>query len=269
LMISAFARASAVFNRPEYREAAERAADFLLQSLRQTDGSLLHRYREGEAAITGHLDDYAFLIWGLLELFETSFHNVKYLRIAIELSDYLHQHFWDEPSGGYFLTSDISEQLLMRPKEVYDGAVPSGNSVCMLNLLRLARITGKTEYEQRAVALSRAFAEAVRQNPAAHTQLMIAIDFAIGPSQEIVVVATPDAPDTLRMLQTIRSVFVPNKVLILVPTEDDPEIAKFSEFTRHQKALQGKATAYICRNFVCEQPTTDPEKLRGQLSGEE
>lgn len=150
----------------------------------------------------------------------------------------------------------------MRSKEVYDGAVPSGNSVAMLNLLRLARITGHTEWEEKASQLSGAFARSIQESPSAYTQWMAALDFALGPSFEVVVSGDPAAEDTQAMLQALHNCFIPNAVILLRPvTPEAPEITRLADFTKPQTSLNGKATAYVCQNFQCQTPTTDIQQM--------
>lgn len=261
LMIAAFSKAAQVWDNPEYLKAAKKAVEFIVKNLRSQSGGLLHRYRDGHAGLTSHIDDYAFFIWGLLELYEASF-DVSYLQLALELNEYFLSHFWDDRNGGFYFTPDNGESLLTRNKEVYDGAIPSGNSVAMLNLLRLARITGNTDFEERASRLARAFARTVQTVPSAYTQFMIAVDFSVGPSYEIVIAGNSQESDTKGMLHLIKNSFLPNKVLLLRPTEEEnPPITKIAGFTAGQRSLNGKATAYVCQNFVCEAPVTDSMAL--------
>jgi uncharacterized protein YyaL (SSP411 family) len=214
LMIAALAKGARAFDEPVYADAAERAAGFILKTMRDEDGRLLHRYRDGEAAILANVDDYAFLIWGLLDLYEATF-EVDYLREAVALNDELLTHFWDEKNGGLYFTPDDGEALITRQKEVYDGAIPSGNSVAMQNLLRLGRITADAELDEAAAAISRAFAGSVRAVPVGHSQLLQGVDFGIGPSHEVVIAGDPDSEDTQAMLRALRSRYVPNKVVLL------------------------------------------------------
>lgn len=261
LMIAALAKGARAFDRPDLAEAAARAARFFAERMGVADGSLLHRYRDGAAGITGHLDDYAFLIWGLVELYQTTF-ATTHLRMALALTDYMLEHFWDMDAGGLYVASDEGESLLVRQKENYDGAVPSGNSVAMLNLIRLARITGNAELEQKAVQLGRAFSGNVRQMPAAHTQMLVAVDFALGPSFEVVVAGVPSANDTAALLKSLRSHFLPNVVTLLRPAgEDDPEISKIAPYTKQQLPVRSSAAAYVCVNHACNAPTTDPAAM--------
>ena len=260
LMIAAMAKAARAFDDPQLAATAANAADFFLDNMIDGNGRLLHRYREGEAALTATTDDYAFFVWGLLELYEATF-DIRYLESAITLNDQFLEHFWDEENGGFYFTADDAEVLLTRSKEIYDGAIPSGNSVAMLNLLRLSRMTGNTEYEERAAALSRAFAGNVQQAPSGHTFLMTAVDFAVGPSFEIVIAGEPDAADTQAMLAALRQEYVPNKVVLLRTAGEDAPIAKIASFTEFQYAINDQATAYVCLNFYCERPTNDIETM--------
>ncbi len=156
LMISSLCKAAQTFNENKYYQAAKNSTEFILSKLRDNEGSLLHRFREGEAGIISNLDDYAFFIQALIDLYETEF-DIKYLKTAIELNEYLIKHFWDNENGGFFFTSDEAEKLIVRQKDLYDGAIPSGNSVAALNLLRLARITGNTELEIKASLIGKVF----------------------------------------------------------------------------------------------------------------
>ena len=261
LMIAALAKGARVLGEPGYAEAAKGASDFILHHMRNPNGRLLHRYRDGEAALPANVDDYAFLIWGLIELYETTF-EVRYLQRALELNNDLVKHFWDEEAGAFYFTADDAEKLLVRQKDIYDGAIPSGNSVAALNLLRLGRISGSTDLEEKAVKIGRAFSKAVRQSPSAYTQLLLAVDFATGPSYEVVIAGKAGAEDTKAMIRALRVHFLPNKVVILRPTEEEsPNITRIAEYTKYQSSIDGKATAYVCLNYTCKLPTTDSGKM--------
>ncbi|MCI0417088.1 thioredoxin domain-containing protein [bacterium] len=265
LMIASFAKAAAALAEPKYAEAASRSANFILNKMRKQDGSLIHRYRSGEAALQAHVDDYAFLVYGLIELYQTTF-EISFLKNAIELNDHMLRHFWDEPAGGFFFTSDTGEQMLVRTKEVYDGAVPSGNSVAYFNLLRLGRITANPELERKAEQLERAFAGQIGHLPSAYTQFLIGLDFRIGPAYEVVVAGRPETGDTAEMLVALQKVFAPRKVLVFRPEQEGiPEISRFAPYTVPQKSIDGKAAAYICQNYVCNLPTTDVREAIEQL----
>jgi uncharacterized protein YyaL (SSP411 family) len=261
LMVAALAKAAQVFDEPRYVVAAKKAVDFIIERMLDFDRRLFHRYRSGEAAVHGFLDDYAFFIWGLLELYEAS-SEVKYLQLTITLTDTALRHFWEEEQGGFFFTADDAEDFLVRNKEAYDGAYPSGNSVMLLNMLRLARMTAKAHFEEKATRMLRSFSAIISRMPAAHTQFLSALDFAIGPSHEVVIVGNPQAKDTMSMLNALRKEFVPNKVVLFRPINvEHPEITCLAEFTREMFSPKGVATAYVCRNHACNLPTTDVEKM--------
>ncbi|MGD9344937.1 MAG: thioredoxin domain-containing protein, partial [Candidatus Aminicenantes bacterium] len=261
LMIAALGKAARAFNRTDYYEAADKASDFILGSMRQRDGTLFHRYRNGESKISAYADDYAYLIWGQLELYEASFQE-KHLHTALDLNEIFIRHFWDESKGAFFFTSDTSDTLFLRQKESYDGATPSSNSVAMMNLLRLSRMTGRSAYEEKAAQLSEFFSGNVSSHPSAYTQMLCAIDMALGPSYEIVIAGDAEDKETQTIIRTIQEEFVPNAVLIYIPeAQDNPAIYKLAPFTRQYGGLKGSAAAYVCSNFTCQQPTSDPEKL--------
>lgn len=175
LIIAALAKAAQVLEDEDFLEAAKKAADFIFRRLEDSSNHLLHRYSEGDAAIPGFLDDYAFLIWGLLELYKATFSN-EYLQKALDLNKVLFLDFWDEKNGGFYFTSANNEQLLIRQKEVYDGAIPSGNSVAFCNLLKLADFTGNKQFKQRAYQLLKAFSPMVEQNPSAYAYFLTGVD---------------------------------------------------------------------------------------------
>ncbi len=261
LMIVAFAKGAQVFEEPEYIKAAREAVDFILKNMRIDNGRLLHRYRDGEARIRATLDDYAFFIWGLIELYETTF-GTSYLKAASELNKDLIEHFWDKINGGFYLIADDGEDLLARQKDIYDGAVPSGNSVAMLNLIRLGHMTADHELEEHAERIGKAFSVNVNNSPSAHTLLMVSLDFAAGPSYEVVIAGRSDAEDTKAMLKALRTNFIPNKAVLFHPIEkESPEILKLANFMKYQKGIDGRATAYVCLNYSCKSPTTDIEKM--------
>ncbi len=261
LMIAAFAKGYQVFGDQGYADQARGAADFILKRLKTTEGRLLRRYRQGDAAYPGYLDDYAFLVWGLIELYEATF-EVSYLEEAIALNSAMIDIFWDKQDSGLFFTGKGNEQLITRTKEIYDGAIPSGNSVAALNLLRLGRMTGKVDLEQRAEQLIHAFSTQVAAHPAAYTQLLNALDFMIGPGQEIVIAGDPDMKTTLEMVRTVQRKFLPQKVLLFSPQDsDDNRLFSLSPFVKPMVPVNGSPTAYICEHYSCQAPITDIRKL--------
>jgi len=266
LMIAALAKAAQAFGRADYSEAAAAAAAFIRDKM-TIKGNLHHRSAEGEVAIPAFLDDHAFLIWGLLELYEATF-EANHLSWASRLTGDVIRGFWDEKNGGFFGTSaDLPKELPLRRKEVYDGALPSGNSVMVSNLLRLGRLLGRPDLEAKAGRLIEVFSGKISQYPAAYTQLLCGLDFALGPSREVVVAGRTGAPDTRALLDVLRKEFIPNTVVLFRPAEEsDPEIVKLAPFAAEMRSLGGKATAYVCSNYCCERPTTEPVELRSLLA---
>jgi uncharacterized protein YyaL (SSP411 family) len=261
LMIAALAKGSQMFDSAKLSKAAESAVDFILDKLKKADGRLMHQYREGEATVDGNLDDYAFLIWGLIELYEATF-DTRYLKEALRLQDHVIDHFWDKDSHGFFFKSDDSEKLLVRHKEFRDGATPSSNSVAFSNLVRLSRMTGKIGYEEKASALARAASSYDEGTPSHNTMFLTALDFLIGPTYEITIVGSLHSKETENMLQAIRSTFIPNKVMLL----KEKNLENLAGFTKDMKMIDSKTTAYICRDFVCSEPTTEIEDIMQMLS---
>ncbi|MCW3489812.1 thioredoxin domain-containing protein [Dethiobacter alkaliphilus] len=264
LMIAALAMGGRILNDENYNKSAKKAAGFILSHLKK-DGRLLKRFREDEASLPAHLDDYAFFVWGIIELYETTF-DTDFLKEALSLNKTMIKHFWDHDNGSFYFTADDAEDVLVRHRELYDGAVPSGNSVAAMNNLRLGRITGNTELEQIAEKIARAFTDEIEKVPQGYTQMLSAINFMAGPSLEIVIAGEAQAQDTKDMLQKLYSTFVPNKVVVLHPGgKQAKEIEELAPYTRRQQSIEGKATAYVCRNFSCQAPVTDADKMLSLL----
>lgn len=260
-MIAALSKGAQVFNEPAYADAAQRAADFILENMHDSRGRLYHRYRDGELAVPAFLDDYTSIIWGLIELYETTF-KVRYLQTALDLTRDQIRHFWDSEKWGFYLTADDAEEVLVRKKQIYDGAIPSGNSVAMLNLLRLSRMIANPELEMMAVQIGQAFSHSIQQAPSGYTQLLAALDFAVGPASEVVITGDSQADDTKAMLAALRQEFIPDKTVIFRPGEIElPEIIRLVEYTRYLSSTDGRATAYVCQNYSCKLPTTDTGKM--------
>jgi uncharacterized protein YyaL (SSP411 family) len=211
------------------------------------------------------LDDYAFFVWGLIELYEADF-DVRDLADAVRLTRRMDQRFGDS-HGGYFMTAKGSDDLIVRSKEVYDGATPSGNSAAMLNLARIARFTGDMAWDEKARAVGSSFAPQVARVPMAHTFVLLAVDFLQGPSFEVVVAGARGAPDTRAMLDAVDRAFLPNKVVVLRPSEDAAAVVEIAPYARDQVAIGGAATAYVCRNFSCDLPTTRVSDVIQALGG--
>ena len=265
LMISTFAQSAKALNNDEYLKVAQEAADFCLSELRLPNGRLLKRWRRGKAGLPAHLEDYAFFSQGLLDLYEASF-DTKYLSAAIGLIDLTLIHFEDQENGGFFLTADDGEKLLIRAKEIYDGAIPSGNSVMALNLLRVNKITGKEKYLTSAENLFSAFSGFIEKNPQGAEVLLHALDFALAPAKEIVIVGMPEMEETKRLITEVNQHFLPAKVLLFRPTHlENPEILQFAPFLKNHGLVKGKAAVYICEDQTCQKPETSPLKLRKLL----
>lgn len=260
LMIAALARASRALDEPDYLAAAERAAGFILTRLRGPDGRLLHRYRGGEAGLAATLDDYAFMIWALVEVYEASF-APGCLQTAVDLSRDLIARYWDRGQGGFFFVPDDSD-IPVRPKPIYDGAIPSGNSVAMYALFVLGRMTANLELEETADHIRNAFAGTVTESPAACSHFLTGLEFMLGPNFEVIISGVPGAEDTEAMIGAIRSHYAPEAVVIFRPSdEEEPEITGIAGFTRDVVTIEGKATAYVCTNYACDIPTTDPDEM--------
>lgn len=266
LAISSFAFASRVLNDAAYRHAAEKAAQFILQQLHDEHGRLLHRYRQGEAAFVGTLDDYAFFIHGLIDLYEATF-DAHYLAAARRLSRQMLALFWDEANGGFFLTAHDAEALFMRAKELYDGAIPSGNSIAALGLIRLARLTMEKECEEKAQRLFAAFSNAVAAMPHAYPQLLIALDYAFGPSREIVLAEGKNRGLIDECVQSMYRRFIPRKVVAFRPHAEKEArgVAALIPFIERMIPLEDKTTVYFCENYTCQAPVTEREALERLL----
>ncbi len=262
LMIAALAKGYQAFGEEKYAVAAGNAADFILSKLRKKDGRIFRRYRHGEVAYPGYLDDYAFLVWGLIELYEATF-KIRYLEEAVAINRNMIELFWDEQEGGFYFAGEDNERLIILSKEVYDGALPSGNSVAAINLLRLARMTGNIDLEKRADQLIKAFSPQVKAYPQAHTQFMCALDFMVGPSLEIVIAGDPLQKTTRDMIALIHRMFLPNKVLLLRPEgEEGNRLTALSPFTELLNPINRQPAVYVCEQYTCKTPIVDIAGLR-------
>jgi len=264
LMIAALAKASRAFDEEKYLISAKKAAGFIVDRLEYSQGGLLHRYRSGDASIRSSIDDYVFFIWAMLELYEASF-DASYLEKAVTLNNFLISHFWDEKNGGFFYTPDFREPLLARNKQLYDGAIPSGNSAALFNILRIARLTADPVMEQRASAMSEALAGAASKNPAAHTFFVSALDYAAGPSVEIVIVGSEDSRERKAMIRSLNGIYMPGAVVLSKSDESQKVIGELAPFTRDLISIDGRTTAYVCQNHACDLPVGSTEELMARL----
>src|ERR1022692_4726919 len=264
LMISAFAKAGAVLAEPRYADAARRAADFLASRMYDAaTGTLLRRYRQGAAAIPGFLDDYAFFTQALLDLYETGF-EWRDLELAILLTEKLAELFEDTEHGAFYSTAAGDPTLVMRIKEDYDGAEPSGNSIAVLNLLRLAQIADRSDFRVSAARALEAFGSRMVAAPVGVPQMLVAYELSISKPRQIVLVGERDAPDTRRLLDQIHSRFVPNRIVLLVNRESRQALARYLPTVADMTAIGGQATAYVCEDYACKLPTADAAAF-GQL----
>jgi uncharacterized protein YyaL (SSP411 family) len=265
LMIAALAKGFQALQDSDYSRAASRAADFFLNTLRTPSGGIYRRYRQGDVAIPGFLEDYAFFVWGLIELYEATF-EVPYLEEALLLHRVMMDLFWDQEKGGFYFTGRENEEIITRPKELYDGATPSGNSVAVLNLWRLARMTGNGDWEKKADQMIRVFSSRVADAPMAYTQFLNFLDFALGPSQEIVVAEGPDKEESREMRAVIQQRFQPNRILLFRPEGDaGQKLSALCPFVAGMRPIDRKTTVFICEDYACKSPVTDPDALPAVL----
>jgi len=268
LMIAALASGARILNKPEYETAARNAADFVLQKMKDDRGRLYHRFRDGELKVEAHAADYAFLIYGLLSLYQTTF-DLKFAEQAQELQQEMITHFWDDENGGFFSTPAGNIELPVRPKELYDGAIPAANSVALFNLLFLSRLTGNPQWQDRAQAQIRAFAGTVKSQPTAFTYFLCALDFALRPGEEIVITGESQAEDTREMLAALNLNFTPNKVAMVKTEQNAEQLNKFAGYTDGFEVVKDKAMAHICRNGSCTGSTTDTQTMLDKILGKE
>jgi hypothetical protein len=262
LMISAFARAYQVLDEPKYLLAAERAAHFILNRLYNSQTqTLTRRFRDGEAKYPGHLDDYAFLTLGLIDLYEASF-NVQWMESAAALTETQNNLFWDKKDGGFFDTSGTDSTILLRTKEDYDGAEPAANSIAVLNLLRLAQMLDRKDLWKMAEQALQLFGGRLQSIPHAMPQMLAAIDFSLDKPMQIIIAGKPDAPDTRAMLRAARERFIPNKIVLLADGgEGQDYLGNSLPFVKSMTMMNGKATAYICEDYTCQLPVTDLQAM--------
>jgi len=266
LMIAALAKAGRVFERDDYKLAAESAHEFLLNAL-MDDTKLLHRFRDGTSSIAAHADDFAFLIWAQIELYQTTF-NLRYLQSALNFQDKFDRHFWDGENGGYFFTSDTAETILQRKKEFYDGALPSANSAAMCNLLRLSRLTGNTRYEEKAGEMHQIYSNQVSHAPTGFGQFLCAMDFALFDSREIVVAGPEDEPEIQQMLQTISTTYLPRTVTLFKPADKERAemLEQIAPVVKSHTMIDKQPTTFVCQHFKCEKPVHTARELRQKLN---
>ena len=262
LMISAFAIAGRVLGEDKYTQAAVNAVNFILNNLIREDGRLLSRYRDGEAKHPAYLEDYAFFINGLLELYETTY-KPDYLERAVSLSDDLLELFWDENRGGLFIYGNDGEQLITRPKEIYDGAIPSGNSVSALNFMKLSRLTGKFEFEERANQILRTFSDSISIHPISHSYSLIALLFSQATGQEIII-STDTIEKAKPYTDIINDKFSPFSVSMVYASGDEA-LTEIAPFLKSYEITPGETKVYVCEKHSCKAPVTDHNIFKEML----
>ncbi|MCL5746487.1 MAG: thioredoxin domain-containing protein, partial [Acidobacteria bacterium] len=261
LMLSALAKGGAILSDQRYTDAARAAADFLTGRMYDRNtGVLLRRYREGDAAISGFLDDYAFLIQGLLDLYEAAFH-LPDLETAGELARRQIEIFEDKAAGGFFTTGAGDPSLVLRMKDDYDGAEPSGNSIAALNLLRLAQITNSGEFREAAARAMRFYAERAASAPEAMPQMLAVYEFSLARPRQVILVGEGSSPDTAALVQALYSRFVPNKIVLLVDDGTRERLSAYIPAIQSMEEIDGRPAAYVCEDYTCKLPTADPGRL--------
>jgi uncharacterized protein len=266
LMISAYARAAQVIDEPRYLEIATRAAKFLRTNLYEEKSKLLYRnYRGGRSDIEAFADDYAFVIQGLLDLYEVSF-DVDWLKFAVQLQETQDRLFFDGKNGGYFSTSGKDESVFLRMKDDNDGAEPAASSVAALNLLRLSQFRDDKEMAARARKTIDAFTTTLSHFPSAMPEMLVAIDYSLSKLRQIVIAGRKDAPETKALLGEVHRHFLPKTVLLLADgTEGQKYLGEKNEAIRAMSPIEGKSAAYVCENFTCKAPVTGPNDLAALL----
>jgi uncharacterized protein YyaL (SSP411 family) len=267
LMISAYSRAAQILDEPRYLETGTRAAEFLRANLYDKSRKILFRnYREGRSDIEGFADDYAFVIQGLVDLYEASF-DIEWLKFAVELQETQDRLFFDEKNGGYFSTTGKDSGVPLRMKDDNDSAEPAASSVAALNLLRLAQFRDDRQMAERARKTIDAFAPTLSHFASAMPQMLAALDFSLSKPRQIVIAGKAQAPRTKAMLKEVHRHFLPNKIVLLADeAEGQKYLGEKNEAIRAMSMVDGKAAAYVCENFTCKGPVTDPKALGDLLS---
>lgn len=259
LMISALVKAYQAFNNRAYLDAAEKSFNNVEKNLINKYGKLLHRYKDGEAAVKAFIDDYAFLINALLDLYESTF-NLRYFEKALELQSTIDKEFWDN-KGGYYFSSAQNEKLIARQKVIYDGAVPSGNSIALLNLIRLFKITTDINYQNKIDMMIKYFSAQIYRMPSAFCMFLCGLNFLFSDSTEIIIVSKNKDDISNEALDLIRNDFNPDKIIILKLAEQDGKFNVIFPYTEGMKLLDDKTTFYVCSNYSCKQPVNKVKEL--------
>jgi uncharacterized protein len=262
-MLHAFAEAARVLERDDLREAAVRNAELLLSELRP-GGRLMRSYKQGRARIPAFLEDHALLVDALLALYEATW-DARWVREARSLADDMLERFWDEDDGIFYDTASDAEKLVVRPRDLFDNATPSGTSAAVMALLRLAELTGDHRYRAVAERVLGGSLELMARIPMGFGHLLNALDFALAPPLEVAFAGEPAAEDTQALLRTVSRAYLPNVVLALRGPDDGDQAAELIPLLEGRTAVDGKATAYVCERLACKQPVTEPAELAAQL----
>jgi len=262
LMLASFAEAAAILNRPDYLDVARKNAQFVLNNLR-ADRLLLRTCKDGHAKLNAYLEDYAFFISGLVTLFETS-GELQWLEEALDLTTIMIDEFWDDEEGGFFYTGRSHENLIVRSKDFFDNATPSGNSVAAEVLLRIGLLTDNPDFQRRAGTILRLMASTVQRYPSGFGRLLCAFDFHLGTPKEIALVGDMDKAGTHALLAEVWSRYLPNKVVAPI-SPANTRAGELIPLVRERPQIDGKATVYLCEHYACQTPTTDPKELASQL----
>ena len=260
LMIASLACAARVFGTEKYLAAAEKAAAFVLDKMTGEDGRLFHRWRENHVAYDGQLDDYAFMIKALLELYESSF-KTEYLKAALALNTILRDHFLDSENGGFYMTPDYGEKLLIRPKEFFGGAAPAGNAVMIMNLIKLSGITGDAELLDIAREAVRGCAVMLNRSPSEFADVVSSLSMLSGDTSEIVIAGQSSDSEVKQIITAVNSLYFPGKSVILREPGENAEIVEIAHYTKDQVMVDSRPTVYICRNGSCEEPLVGLDAL--------
>lgn len=264
LMISAFAKASFVFDDDKYKEMAVKASKFITDNLIKKD-RLYRSYKDGKAKLNAYLDDYAFLIASLIDLYEAT-NDIEWLKRAITLDKTLEKYYEDKEKGGFFMNSSDHEKLLAKEKPSYDGAEPAGNSIQIMNLLRLHEFTTNDSYRKRAEEAFKAFSETLKQNPTALSEMLLALDYYLDKPMEIIIVKSSSGEDRT-FVPLLRREFLPNKIMGVVLSGAELKLhSKTIPLMENKVTFDGKTTAYVCRGGVCKLPTTEPKEFLQQIN---
>jgi hypothetical protein len=253
-------------DKPQYAEVSRKAVQFILSKMKDENGRLFHRFRDGELAIHAQATDYAFLIYGLISLYQATF-DLTFAEEALSLQETMINEFWDDENGGFFTTGEANHELPVRPKEFYDGAIPSANSVAFYNLLCLSRLTGNPKWEEKAQALLVAFAGSIKTQPTASTFFLTGLDFALRPGQDIVITGESEEANVHKLLSTMNLYFSPNKVTLVKSDQNADRLTRFAGFTDGLEVTKGEATAHLCRDGSCTGSTSDMNAVINQILG--